>query len=85
MKRTPASGVRFHPLHELFNQLGLPSDKASIEGFLSQYRPLAAETRLAEAPFWSAQQAQFLCESVRDDADWAPIVDQLDVMLRQQP
>ena len=73
-----------HPLHELFNQLGLPSDGASIDGFINRHGPLPTEIRLSEAPFWSEQQAQFLGEAVRDDADWAPIVDQLDVLLRKQ-
>jgi hypothetical protein len=74
-----------HPLSELFSQLGLPSDTAAIEAFVASHRPLAPETRLAEAEFWSRQQAQFLCEAVRDDADWAPVVDQLDVLLRKSP
>jgi hypothetical protein len=73
-----------HPLHELFNQLGLPSDSAAIDGFVARHSPLPTEIRLTDAPFWTEQQAQFLGESVRDDADWAPIVDQLDVLLRKQ-
>ena len=74
-----------HPLYELFNQLGLPSDTASIEGFIARHRPLPQEIRLSEASFWSTQQAQFLSEAVRDDADWAPVVDKFDVLLRKQP
>jgi hypothetical protein len=74
-----------HPLRELFNQLGLPSDNAAIDGFVARHGPLSTEVRLSEAPFWTEQQARFLSEAVRDDADWAPIVDQLDVLLRKQP
>ena len=74
-----------HPLRELFNQLGLPSDTASIDAFVARHGSLSAEIRLAEASFWTEPQARFLAESVRDDADWAPIVDQLDVLLRKRP
>ena len=72
-----------HPLHELFNQLGLPSDGVAIEGFIASHSPLPQEIRLSEAPFWTQAQAQFLSEAMRDDADWAPIVDQLNVLLRK--
>jgi hypothetical protein len=71
-----------HPLRELFDQLGLPGDRVFIEGFITRHSPLAAELRLTEASFWTPQQAQFLGEAVRDDADWAAVVDQLDVLLR---
>ena len=74
-----------HPLRELFNQLGLPSDSAAIDGFVARHGPLSADVRLTEASFWTEQQAQFLSEAVRDDADWAAIVDQLDVLLRKRP
>ncbi len=73
-----------HPLRELFEQLGLPSDRGAIEAFIARHSPLADEIRLSEAPFWAPQQALFLCESVRDDADWASVVDRLDAQLRQR-
>ena len=53
-----------------------------IERFVAAHRPLAAGIELADAPFWSAAQAQFLREEVEDDADWAELVDQLNLMLR---
>ena len=37
---------------------------------------------LHEAPFWSASQADFLQQAIKEDADWALIVDELSVMLR---
>lgn len=74
------------PLHhrftELFAQLGLPTDAPGIGQFLAAHRPLAADVRLAEAPFWSAAQAAFLREEIIGDADWAEVVDQLNVALR---
>ena len=71
-----------HTLEVLFAQLGLPNQPAEIEQFIEHHRPLAADLRLAEAPFWSEGQAQFLREEIADDADWAEAVDQLDAMLR---
>lgn len=71
-----------HSLRNLFEQLGLPGGEADIARFVAAHRPLAAGIDLAEAPFWSAAQAQFLREEVEDDADWAEVVDQLNLMLR---
>jgi hypothetical protein len=38
---------------------------------------------LADAFFWSPSQADLLRTEILDDADWAEVVDQLDVMLRK--
>ena len=70
-----------HALKDLFDQLGLPSEHGEIERFIELHRPLPQEMRLADAPFWSPAQAQFLNEEFHDDADWAPLVDQLNVLL----
>lgn len=72
-----------HPLRDLFNQLGLPSDTAAIEGFIGRHAPLPEEIPLSEADFWTEPQARFLSEAVLDDADWAPVVDQLNAQLRK--
>ncbi len=71
-----------HRFTELFAQLGLPTDEPGIGQFLAAHRPLAPNVRLAEAPFWSATQAAFLREGILGDADWAEVVDQLNVALR---
>ena len=71
-----------HSLRNLFEQLSLPSSEAEIERFVAAHRPLAAGIALADAPCWSAAQAQFLREEIEDDADWAEVVDQLNLMLR---
>lgn len=70
-----------HALKDLFDQLGLPSDHGDIERFIEMHRPLPQEMRLADAPFWTPSQAQFLNEEFHDDADWVPLVDQLNVLL----
>lgn len=74
-----------HTLGNLFEQLGLPSDAASIEAFVTSHRPLPDGMALADAPFWSASQAQFLREEINEDADWAEVVDTLGSMLSHQP
>jgi hypothetical protein len=71
-----------HSLQNLFEQLGLPGGATEIDAFVAAHRPLAEGIELADAPFWSAAQAQFLREEVDDDADWAELIDQLNLMLR---
>ena len=71
-----------HHFSELFAQLGLPTDDAAIEAFLHQHSPLAGDIKLADAPFWTSAQAAFLREEWREDADWAELVDQLNLALR---
>ncbi|TWC37823.1 uncharacterized protein DUF2789 [Pseudomonas sp. SJZ079] len=71
-----------HDLSALFKQLGLPADQTSIDRFVSTHAPLAATLSLAEAPFWTTAQAAFLREEILEDADWAEVVDQLNLMLR---
>lgn len=71
-----------HKMRNLFEQLGLPAGDADIARFVAAHRPLADGLALADAPFWSASQAQFLRDEIDDDADWAELVDQLSLMLR---
>lgn len=74
-----------HPLAELFRQLGLGAGEAEISAFIARHAPLDHTLRLTDAPFWTDTQAQFLREAVGDDADWAAVVEQLDVLLREPP
>ncbi len=71
-----------HRFSDLFAQLGLPTDDAGIEAFLREHAPLAPDIELPNAPFWSTAQAAFLREEWREDADWAELVDQLNLALR---
>ena len=71
-----------HHFSELFAQLGLPSDTPSIQAFIARHAPLADDVRLEEAPFWSPAQAQLLREERNEDADWAILVDRLNLALR---
>ncbi len=72
-----------HSLPSLFKQLGLDSDPTSIDQFIATHSPLKPELHLADAFFWSKSQADFLRGEILDDADWAEVVDQLDVLLRK--
>ncbi|MGY2343080.1 DUF2789 domain-containing protein [Pseudomonas sp. SDO5532_S415] len=72
-----------HSLPSLFKQLGLPDDAESIDKFIATHSPLKPELHLADAFFWNPSQADLLRNEILDDADWAEVVDQLDVMLRK--
>ena len=74
-----------HSLPALFKQLGLPAEPADIEKFVSSHSPLKADLRLDKAFFWTPSQADFLREEILEDADWAEVVDQLNLMLRTKP
>lgn len=69
-----------HSLSNLFVQLGLAADAASIDRFISEHR-LAPDVRVADAPFWTAAQAGFLREALEEDSDWVEVVDELDARL----
>lgn len=72
-----------HSLTSLFAQLGLPSAPEEILRFIESNRPVPEHLALHEAPFWSRSQSDFLLENVQNDADWAEIIDSLNVALRQ--
>ncbi len=74
-----------HPFSELFAQLGLPDDNASIQAFIARHSPIPDGMRLEDAPFWSPAQSQLLREERQDDADWAMVVDRLNVALHAMP
>ena len=71
-----------HSLPSLFKQLGLDDDPVSIEKFVVAHSPLKPELKLAEAFFWTDSQKAFLREEILEDADWAVVVDELNLMLR---
>lgn len=74
-----------HPFSELFAQLGLADDNEGIQRFIAAHSPLPDGLRLEDAPFWSPAQAQLLREERQDDADWAMVVDRLNVALHARP
>ncbi|OWQ47995.1 hypothetical protein CDL60_05235 [Roseateles noduli] len=70
-----------HQFHDLFDQLGLPSSEADVREFISVHRPLPGDVKITEAPFWTEPQKRLLKELLLQDADWAEVVDQLNVAL----
>lgn len=66
---------------DLFQQLGLPSEESDIRKFISEHRPLPPNTRLADASFWTEAQSRFLRDELAEDAEWAEVVDQLNLAL----
>ncbi len=73
----------YHRFTELFRQLGLNAEPAAIAAFIQAHAPLAPDARLEDAPCWSPAQARFLREEILKDADWAELIDQLNLALRQ--
>ncbi|MDY7530217.1 DUF2789 domain-containing protein [Pseudomonas sp. Bout1] len=72
-----------HSLPSLFKQLGLSDDPVSIERFIAVHSPLKPELHLADAFFWTPGQRAFLREEILEDADWAEVVDELNLWLRE--
>lgn len=73
--------MRMHSMDSLIDQLGLPSDEADIEDFIDSNSPLSTDVSLPEAPFWNPVQASFLPDNLLEDADWADVIDELNVDL----
>lgn len=64
----------------LFLQLGLDAGEADIAAFIRQHQ-LPLDVKLSHASIWSESQRQLLSESLQRDADWAPVVDELNEAL----
>lgn len=73
-----------YAIGDLFDQLGLDSDDVSIEKFIASH-PLPDDVKLIDAEFWTPRQSDFLKEQLRGDAEWAMVVDELNVRLHKKP
>ena len=67
-------------LQLLFQQLGLAAEAEAIEEFVTTHQ-LAQNVDLADAPFWSASQREFLQNRYDQDDEWAIVVDELNELL----
>lgn len=76
--------TELHGLADLFAQLGLPSDADAIRAFIVGHSPLPEAVRLEDAAFWTPAQASLIRDSLGADADWAEIVDRLNLALRRR-
>lgn len=72
----------YHHFCELFEQLGLPSDVSGMVRYIHSHAPLPPGVRLEDARFWTPAQAALLRQQILEDADWAGVVDQLNLALR---
>ena len=70
-----------HNMNTLFEQLGLPSDNASIDQFIRTHILFSQEVRLEEATYWNDSQASFLKQCRDSDSDWYEVVDELNIKL----
>ncbi len=66
-----------HTISDLFDQLGLPSDEASMTTFIATHRTTAVNFTLPDVAVWTPAQAKFLREAIAADADWAIPAEQL--------
>jgi hypothetical protein len=71
-----------HNMHNLFEQLGLPSNERDVEQFIRTHRLFSQDIRLDQATFWTPAQADFLREAFDEDSDWCEVVDDLNSRLR---
>lgn len=73
---------QFPTIVDLFAQLGLPTDEAAIGEFIAAHSPLPCGIELCEASFWTPSQAALLRDQFIEDAEWAPVIDQMNLALR---
>lgn len=75
--------IENHSITSLFEQLGIGDSEEDINRFINRFAPIPSAVELHEAHCWNQAQAAFLKQAKEEDADWAEVVDQLNVMLRQ--
>jgi hypothetical protein len=70
-----------HTMSELFDQLGLESDQASMDAFIAQHSGVCTNCTLVKAPIWNASQQAFLQSAIAEDSEWAMVAEQLTAKL----
>ena len=71
-----------HSMSKLFAQLGLPDDEVAVVDYITRHAPLPADIALEDAPFWTPSQQALLQSELCLDADWAGVIDELNLRLR---
>ena len=69
-------------LGALFDRLGLDSNDQAIKTFIENNRPIPRSTPLHEAGIWSQFQAAILEEAIREDTNFAELVETLEALLK---
>ena len=72
---------KVYTLPDLFKQLGLSFDSASIDAFITQHSGVCKHCGLPDAPIWTDIQRYFLREAVAQDTEWAMPAESLTGML----
>jgi hypothetical protein len=67
----------------LFAQLGLACEPPDIEQFIVEHSPLDPAVHIIDASFWAPAQSSFLRQQMTADAEWAEVVDELNVRLHK--
>ena len=76
--------INSRTLEELFEQLGLSSQKIHMARFIERHQ-LKPGATLTDAIYWTADQKAFLIEAIEEDSEWSEVVDQLANMLIRRP
>ena len=80
----PTMNNRTHDMPELFAQLGLPADARAHQRFHSRASPARARARTRDGTILEPGAGRrFLDEALAADADWAPVVDALNLELHR--
>ncbi|MFD1384599.1 DUF2789 domain-containing protein [Rhodanobacter aciditrophus] len=69
-------------IETLFEQLGLEASEDAVDAFIAKNGPIPKDVLLWNADFWTSAQASLLKQLKEEDAEWSPVVDELDLMLR---
>jgi len=69
-------GVNNRTLEELFEQLGLSSQKIHMDRYIERHQ-LKPGSVLAEAIYWAPDQKAFLIEAKEANSEWSEAVDPL--------
>jgi len=72
-----------HNLKNLFDQLGLPSDDASIQQFIKDNAPIPPDQPIYESSCFNDAQAAFLAQGLDEDSDWTEVIDTLHAALTE--
>ena len=72
--------INTRTIEELFEQLGLSSQKIHIEKFIEKHQ-MKSGSILENGVFWTADQKAFLIEAKEQDSDWCEVVDRLAALL----
>jgi hypothetical protein len=63
--------------------VGRPKEEGDVREFVAELGSMPDGVLLANAAFRSASQSRFLRHEILEDADWAQVIDELNLMLHR--